>query len=34
VRAAAVETVRERYSLEVCLPQMLAMYDEALAGSR
>ena len=33
LRRAAVETVRERYSLEVCLPQMLRMYDEAL-GTR
>ncbi|MFO0808336.1 MAG: glycosyltransferase [Gemmataceae bacterium] len=27
---AAVATVRERYSLDVCLPQMLAMYEDAL----
>ena len=32
LRRAAVETVRERYSLEVCLPQMLRMYDEALGA--
>jgi glycosyltransferase involved in cell wall biosynthesis len=26
---AAVEMVRERYSLEVCLPRMLALYEDA-----
>jgi glycosyltransferase involved in cell wall biosynthesis len=30
LRRAAVETVRERYSLEVCLPQQLRLYEEAL----
>jgi glycosyltransferase involved in cell wall biosynthesis len=29
LRRAAVETVRERYSLAVCLPPMLRLYDEA-----
>jgi glycosyltransferase involved in cell wall biosynthesis len=28
--AAGVEMIRERYSLAVCLPQMLALYEEAL----
>jgi glycosyltransferase involved in cell wall biosynthesis len=26
--AAAAELVRQRYSLDVCLPQMLALYRE------
>jgi glycosyltransferase involved in cell wall biosynthesis len=30
--AAGVEMVRSRYSLEVCLPQMLALYQEAVRG--
>jgi glycosyltransferase involved in cell wall biosynthesis len=30
--AAGVEMVRERYSLEVCLPQMLRLYQDVLAG--
>jgi glycosyltransferase involved in cell wall biosynthesis len=29
---AGVELVRERYSLDICLPQMLALYEEALAA--
>jgi glycosyltransferase involved in cell wall biosynthesis len=32
LRRAAVETIRARYSLDVCLPQMLRMYENALAG--
>jgi glycosyltransferase involved in cell wall biosynthesis len=31
---AAVDRIRQKYSLEVCLPQMLALYEEALAGRR
>jgi glycosyltransferase involved in cell wall biosynthesis len=30
---AGSELIRERYSLEVCLPQMLALYDSALRTS-
>ena len=30
LRHAAIETVGERYSLDVCLPPMFRMYDEAL----
>jgi glycosyltransferase involved in cell wall biosynthesis len=30
--AAGVELVRSRYSLEVCLPQMLRLYEDALAA--
>src|SRR5205823_3454047 len=29
--AAGVEMIRSRYSLDVCLPQMLDLYQEALA---
>ncbi|HEX4606951.1 MAG TPA: hypothetical protein VH092_01975, partial [Urbifossiella sp.] len=29
---AGVELVRERYSLDVCLPRMLALYEDALAA--
>jgi glycosyltransferase involved in cell wall biosynthesis len=29
--AAGVEMIRQRYSLDVCLPQMLALYEQALA---
>jgi glycosyltransferase involved in cell wall biosynthesis len=32
LRRAGAEMVRERYSLDVCLPQMLSMYDEALSA--
>lgn len=31
---AGVEMIRERYSLEVCLPQMLRLYEESLAGAK
>jgi glycosyltransferase involved in cell wall biosynthesis len=31
---AAVEMVRERYSLEVCLPRMLALYEDAFHARR
>jgi glycosyltransferase involved in cell wall biosynthesis len=31
---AGVAMIRERYSLNVCLPQMLALYEEALSGRR
>jgi glycosyltransferase involved in cell wall biosynthesis len=31
---AAVEMVRERYSLEVCLPRMLALYEDAFYARR
>jgi glycosyltransferase involved in cell wall biosynthesis len=31
--AAAVELVRSQYSLDVCLPKMLSLYQEALAKS-
>jgi glycosyltransferase involved in cell wall biosynthesis len=31
---AGVELVRERYSLDVCLPQMLALYREAVSSYR
>jgi glycosyltransferase involved in cell wall biosynthesis len=31
--AAGAEMVRGRYSLEVCLPQMLALYEEAAGGA-
>jgi glycosyltransferase involved in cell wall biosynthesis len=33
---AGMRTIRERYSLEVCLPQMLSLYEEAVSvnGSR
>ena len=30
--AAGAELMRERYGLDVCLPQMLAMYEEATAA--
>jgi glycosyltransferase involved in cell wall biosynthesis len=30
--AAGVEMIRARYSLEVCLPQMLRLYEDALAA--
>jgi glycosyltransferase involved in cell wall biosynthesis len=30
--AAGVEMIREKYSLEVCLPQMLRLYEDALAS--
>jgi glycosyltransferase involved in cell wall biosynthesis len=29
---AGIEMIRSRYSLDVCLPQMLALYQEALSG--
>jgi glycosyltransferase involved in cell wall biosynthesis len=29
---AGVEMIRNRYSLDVCLPQMLALYEESLRG--
>ncbi len=29
---AGVRLIRERYSLEVCLPRMLALYEDALYG--
>jgi glycosyltransferase involved in cell wall biosynthesis len=29
---AGVELVRERYGLDVCLPQMLALYREAVSS--
>ena len=32
--SAAESTIVDRYSLEVVLPRMLAMYDEALAARR
>jgi glycosyltransferase involved in cell wall biosynthesis len=31
---AGVEMIRERYSLEVCLPKMLALYEEATRSQR
>ncbi len=31
---AAVEMIRERYSLDVCLPQMLALYEDAAHARR
>ena len=31
---AGVEMVRERYSLEVCLPRMLALYEDAFHARR
>jgi glycosyltransferase involved in cell wall biosynthesis len=31
---AGIEMIRERYSLEVCLPRMLHLYEEALAAAR
>lgn len=30
--AAGVEMIRERYSLDVCLPKMLQLYEEVLGG--
>ena len=30
--AAGVELIREKYSLEVCLPQMESLYEEAIQG--
>ncbi len=32
--AAGVEMIRARYRLDVCLPQMLHLYEDALAASR
>jgi glycosyltransferase involved in cell wall biosynthesis len=32
--AAGADMVRSRYSLEVCLPQMLALYQEAVRGAK
>jgi glycosyltransferase involved in cell wall biosynthesis len=32
--AAGVEMVRDRYSLEVCLPRMLWLYDEVCTAYR
>jgi glycosyltransferase involved in cell wall biosynthesis len=29
---AGAELIRERYSLEVCLPQMLQLYEDALSA--
>jgi hypothetical protein len=29
---AGVELVRDRYSLDVCLPRMLALYEDAVAA--
>ena len=29
---AGVELIRERYSLDVCLPQMLRLYEDARAA--
>jgi glycosyltransferase involved in cell wall biosynthesis len=31
---AGVDLIRNRYSLEVCLPQMLALYEEAVAARK
>lgn len=31
---AGVELIRERYSLEVCLPRMLALYEDAVCARR
>ena len=31
---AGVEMIRERYSLEVCLPRMLALYEDAFHAAR
>lgn len=31
---AGMEMIQERYSMEVCLPQMLKLYEEAAASSR
>ncbi len=31
--AAGVDMIRERYSLDVCLPKMLALYEEARSGA-
>ncbi len=33
LRTAAREVVEERYSLEVCLPKMVALYESVLSGS-
>ena len=30
--AAGVELIRERYSLDVCLPQMMRLYQDALGA--
>ncbi len=32
--AAGVEMIRSKYSLDVCLPQMLRLYEDALAAAR
>jgi hypothetical protein len=31
---AGVEMVRQRYSLDVCLPRMLALYEDAVDSYR
>ena len=31
---AGIELIRERYSLEVCLPRMLALYEDAFHAAR